>query len=692
MKCRLNALERVLGALRSKSPEEANMMLQRIRTADDIVSLSSPDNDDRSVAAPSEASTGRSQSTDISTSTTGLATSLAEGHPKVSPFLGDCGFDKTGPKDTQRPDTSVYLIRLIIPSAQLTRAAIQSFFSSAGKLFHVFSPEQVDVFYKSVFGLGLDGRPNESQKVAICCLAVVAAIGVQYNVGDFDKDVDQIFYDVARHYFVDVMEDRPLEAMKICAMLAMYNIMDKATVALAYIEVGLGLSKRHNMNGSLFGPSTLDTEQAFDYRRTWRTLIFFSSWLSSTLGYISGSHDSAFQKLVPQAQGEIDHSSDIVEIVQTEMTRISLIKAEILRVHLTRKELSVAAVDAIMQVLQDWHTELPSQMHLSNLGRQDLSDSVRRSIFYAHLLYLGAIILLYRRIASQVADVTVRGVAVVAPTPQQECLLKHAEKGITAAKHSSRILGLLLSERGIFKRCWLVIFQAHTACVVILHSVAQKQLHGLPSPSWMDDLKQARLCLDTLEYCGEIDPVALRFHIRLSSIYADLAKFNPGSHSTMQRTEDWVSMPPDFPPLGTCLDSATTVDPLSSEYLLTTPPNSSPHLADLAALLLYALCRPWGDQGEDAQNKDVANQTPPSSGERLHGRLGWNLGSTAPFSWDVSGLGLKSESCVITNHFLGSEQPSGWSPAVDIEVEEDSGFCSVESTTATAPDDNVCTG
>ena len=64
-----------------------------------------------------------------------------------------------------RANSSAYLISLVIPSAQTTVAAIQSFFSSSGKLFHVFSRDQIDAYYKSVFCL--DGRPNINNTVAL---------------------------------------------------------------------------------------------------------------------------------------------------------------------------------------------------------------------------------------------------------------------------------------------------------------------------------------------------------------------------------------------------------------------------------------------------------------------------------------------------------------------------------------------
>lgn len=142
------------------------------------------------------------------------------------------------------------------------------------------------------------------------------------------------------------------------------------------------------------------------------------------------------------------------------MTRISLLNAEILRTHLSLKELTTTALDSALKALQDWHNNLAPPMRLANLAKQDLPDIIRRSLFHVHLLYLGAHILLYRRIASQLVqpfDFDPAEGSEPNWDQQQRALLEHADKGITAAKHSARILGLLLAENGIFKRCWLVM-------------------------------------------------------------------------------------------------------------------------------------------------------------------------------------------------------------------------------------------
>jgi hypothetical protein len=189
-----------------------------------------------------------------------------------------------------------------------------------------------------------------------------------------------------------------------------------------------------------------------------------SSWLSSTLGYISESDDTSFQIVVPEASLEHDHNTPVGEIAQAEMTKISLLQARILRSHLALKVLTPDALDSALQTLQTWHETLPPQLLLANLGRTDMSEQDRRTIFYAHLLYLGAIILVYRRVVSQVVQDSRDGVDINLPTaaevslqPLAGILLSQADKGMFAAKYTARILGLLLANRGIVQRCWLVM-------------------------------------------------------------------------------------------------------------------------------------------------------------------------------------------------------------------------------------------
>jgi hypothetical protein len=110
--------------------------------------------------------------------------------------------------------------------------AIDGFFGCSGKLFHVFTQDQVSAFLKDAFH---DGKLDESQKASICCIAAISAVGTQYSSIDSDINAGMEFYENARLYFEVIIEERPYDSIKICALLAVYNIMHKATVALAYV-------------------------------------------------------------------------------------------------------------------------------------------------------------------------------------------------------------------------------------------------------------------------------------------------------------------------------------------------------------------------------------------------------------------------------------------------------------------------
>ena len=140
------------------------------------------------------------------------------------------------------------------------------------------------------------------------------------------------------------------------------------------------------------------------------------------------------------------------------MTKISVLKAGILRMHLAFKELSVLTIESIMKDLQAWYDQLPPSMNLVNFQREDFPVEARRSIYHAHLLHLGAIILLHRRIASQlIRSYGLEPERSILWLPQRKALISNTAQGVLAAKNSARTMGLLLEENGIFKRCWLIM-------------------------------------------------------------------------------------------------------------------------------------------------------------------------------------------------------------------------------------------
>lgn len=113
---------------------------------------------------------------------------------------------------------------------------------------------------------------------------------------------------------------------------------------------------------------------------------------------------------------------------------------------------------SVVQDLQQWYDNLPEKLHIEHMGDLDLPLEARRSLYHVHLLYLGAIMLLYRRIALQHLQSQETGSdRTILPDLDAGNVAEHGERGLLAAISSARILKLALDEGGIFKRCWLVM-------------------------------------------------------------------------------------------------------------------------------------------------------------------------------------------------------------------------------------------
>lgn len=191
--------------------------------------------------------------------------------------------------------------------------------------------------------------------------------------------------------------------------------------------------------------------------------------------------------------------------------------------------------------------------------------------------------------------------------------------------------------------------------------------------------------------------------MRLSAIFKSLAAALPSKadQTARQRTEDWVTMPPDFPPIPGATGVNNSVDtPMvdpeqleepDPEYLLTMPKDAKERVVALSHSLLSALCRPWGGdeagpagtacaQGKSSNamvvtEKAVDEEGIPATsatfrwdhtghlGSRGMSKLAKELGLTK--SIDESGPGSCSSELSLGSdcRFLDSEDPHGWQTA-----------------------------
>ncbi|KAI0441934.1 hypothetical protein F4803DRAFT_562707 [Xylaria telfairii] len=514
-----------------------------------------------------------------------------------------------------------------MPNTPVTKRAIDGFFSCSGKLFHVFSQSQVSDIVDSVYSE--PDSESEGRKASIGSLMAVAAVGSQYANTAIDNKVQETFYTFAKYHLDAVITQRPLDAIKVCTLLCMYNVFGKATVSLAYADAGLGICDRYGLHCP---------QRQLDG-------IPDSTWLSATLGY-KPSNYKVIQQISP-SQLQIDDSSNVSEVVQTEMTKIALLKAKILHMHLAFQYLAPEPLDSMIKDLQDWYLKLPPQMQLQSLSERDMPLEAKRSIYHVHLLYLGANMLLFRRIVAENVQIRRQDIN-ISPLwhPSSDLLSKQGPNALLAATSSAKIVKLLLDENSIFQRCWLIIFQSYTSCVIIMHAILTKLVSSSVPSSYEDNMKNASLCLEALAYCGAADPVARRFHEKAQAVYnSDVDMRDAG-------VED------------------------RNGNLGVLPTSCRLSIKELSFDLLVMLCRPFGDPSYRESTKEslaATHRSDPSRCEHpvLVERLEWDFEDSVPFQWNPEMLGFgnaesgtsgegSAQNTQPGNRFLDSRHPSGW--------------------------------
>jgi hypothetical protein len=144
--------------------------------------------------------------------------------------------------------------------------------------------------------------------------------------------------------------------------------------------------------------------------------------------------------------------------VQNEMTKITFLTADMIRMHLSKKNLTPAGIRNISRDVDAWSKQLPTQMLLQNFT-DDTPFLVKMSMYQVHLLYMGALMLVYRRISCQFARPVDPGrpLAETGGDILDPAVLHCASRGLFAARCSSRIIRLMMEADGVFRRCWLVM-------------------------------------------------------------------------------------------------------------------------------------------------------------------------------------------------------------------------------------------
>ncbi|KAK6002629.1 hypothetical protein QM012_001379 [Aureobasidium pullulans] len=541
-------MHKFIEALRSASPSQAQEMLNSLRTTADastqfLSTLAHFDPESqplhRQESDPSVSSGPSPPSNNDTVSTPPTSRSRSSNSSNTNPS-SSFPFDDTPAADAHSPPFADF--ERPVPSIDVLRKCISTFYNESGKLFHVFSPSHVETQFQ-ILAAAQDDK--QARRLATCELCAVGALGSQYTKETLAEGTQQSMYSAAKHLLEDAVTVDTGRAAKICVLLCLFNIMNKQKVAMTFVEMGLNLLTRPPIPQVC--PPNMERSQWMELRKTWRVLVFLETWLSSTLGYVSGLQLP--KDLMNAKSLEIEDETDLEEKVTTAMIRITIIKFDMLRLSLSFNGLSALMVETITKELRQWHGNLPRDMRLTELANNpEVSFELRRTIYYVNFLYFGAQIMLLRRVLQSLHE---KNTLLAGDEAAVSDLIVQAKN---AARESAKLFERLYVEGGIVKKCWVCIFQAYSSCVIILHHVAEmlfdQHMEGRSVSTLQDDLHLASACLDFLGVCSEKDVAAGQFHSILSRFYATLystasgqLKFGPDVISAARELNELIRRP-----------------------------------------------------------------------------------------------------------------------------------------------------
>jgi hypothetical protein len=362
------------------------------------------------------------------------------------------------------------------------------------------------------------------------------------------------------------------------------------------------------------------------------------------------------------------------------MVKIALLNANIVRIQGSESDLSAGSFKTTRLDLELWYTHLPKDMHLSRLTREDIPIEARRSTFHVHLLYLGAIILLHRHMASQLVQTYNQDKAMIQDS-NEAAFVEAFRESHSAAQHSATLLKLMLSEGHVFKHCWVVIFQSYATSIILLYWIVQNMLYDFPNTSIPDDLEKTKHCLASLAYCGAVDPVAYQFHHILVSLYEDIASAYANFSGPQRITEaSKIRLNDELPSTLfqhlTPKVEETTIHALSTQYFAI-PLDADPVLKICSLRLLYLIAQPFSsiDDINRAIEEDLVARSwaVPAryNSLRLVSEFICRNEQNRSVHWDLSNMissvvGVPDSAAShetgasLLGRFLGSMRPSGW--------------------------------
>ncbi|KAJ4337110.1 hypothetical protein N0V87_004963 [Didymella glomerata] len=400
-----------------------------------------------------------------------------------------------------------------LPSEELARRSMYAFIRGTGSLVFMWSYEQANEILDRIY------RPKgaiDAMDLAECF--TIAAMGAHYDMECFPDRIRRVLYASGTlHFHERTARTDYMRTMRLLLSMSFYALLEKHMSARYLIAAGLQIAR---WKCPLFHQTPAGVVDEA-WRKIYRSLIFMDSWLSYTLGYTSEATPQDVQ--IACTPGRLA-SDTIDELIHAQTSKIGLIAAEIAKT-LAAPELATRDnVHMLTQKLETWRNEVPLILQLPTLtskGPSELSLYQRRAILMVHIMYLGAVILIYRQLLVATAEGQLTDGASNSLTFSSEDARGFRNECAIAGQTIARILRLIAFDGTLTRRCWLIIYWAFTAAIVLLHSVSTKLLDG-QSENVETDLSFARDCMDMLEPCRGVEPIATKYLDTLWPLYDSL--------------------------------------------------------------------------------------------------------------------------------------------------------------------------
>lgn len=297
---------------------------------------------------------------------------------------------RTSPADaTFRAHLTDLLGYVPMPNVLITKTCVTEFFRASGKIFHVFQPVQVFDAIESTFSTS--NAVKDKMHMSLVC--ITAAIGSFYLAGTdtFYPQLGEHYYRIAKIFLEDIVATQSRESVKICALLALYNILRQNISCLAFAELAIVLAKQQGLQ-ALHKPLVVEAETWLSGRRVWRLLIFLQSWMVVTNDYTTET--LATEDI---SSLNINEETDLEDLAQRELAKIAVLKARMVYKLALFREPTLTGVSSMMADLRGWYAQLPHDMKMEYVG-PTLTVRLRTVVQYVQLMYLNAVMLLHRAV------------------------------------------------------------------------------------------------------------------------------------------------------------------------------------------------------------------------------------------------------------------------------------------------------